>query len=229
MIRRSFLTLLLATLTPVAGPRHARGEDMNADWLIAPHHGIGRLTFGLSADEVAAFAPVYGEQGSLITYAEKPAAIEEMIALNRSSLSDETIEILRQSARDLENRASQNLTKGRVPVLLEYQDNRLDGVAVEAGHTEAHFAGQRVFSLDAREVLALFECANGAPGRYNSTEAAFDNIAVSLFSFSITSPSGKVYPMPRTNPNFQERSVTVRLAPYRPAHELDQFVEFSFK
>ncbi len=66
MIRRSFLTLLLATLTPVADPRHARGEDMNADWLIAPRHGIGRLTFGLSLNEVAALASVYGEPGNLM-------------------------------------------------------------------------------------------------------------------------------------------------------------------
>lgn len=201
---------------------------MNADWLIAPRHGIGRLTFGLSLNEVAALASVYGEPGSLMLGSDQIASTEELIALNGASMSEETIELLRQLARDVENHTWQNLTKDRLAIMLEYQDGRLAEVAVEAGHREAHFEGHRVFSLDAREVLSLFERANGAPGRYRSTEAAFDNIAVALSSFSTVSTSGKVDPMPASNPDFLERSIIVRLAPYRPAHELDQFVEFSF-
>lgn len=228
MTRGILLAVLLTALAPVADPHHARGEDMNADWLIAPHHGIGRLTFGLTPDEVASMAPLYGEPSPLMQGSDSASATEEVIAQFGATMSEETIAILRQAARDLENFASQNLTKDGLPILLEYRDGRLDGVTVEAGHGEAHFEGQRVFELDALEVLALFERANGAPGRYRSTEAAFDNIAVSLFSFTITSPKGEVRPIPDSNPDFADRSVTLRRKPYRPAHELDQFVTFSF-
>jgi hypothetical protein len=220
--------VLLIVLASAAGSQYARGEDMHADWLIAPHQGIGRLTFGLSPDEVAAMAALYGEPSPLRPGSDAASATEDVIVQFGDSLSEETIAILKETMRDLETLATQNLTRDGIPILLEYRDGLLHGVAVEAGHGEAHFEGRRVFELDARDVLTLFERANEAPGRYRPTEAAFDNIAVSLFAFSIASPTGEVRPMPDSNPDFRNRSVTLRREPYRPAHERDQFVTFSF-
>lgn len=202
---------------------------MSADWLIAPHEGIGRLAFGLSPEAVAATASVYGEPGPLISHASVASDVEEVIEQSGGSIPAETVAAMRRAAQDLANFSTQNLTMGQVPVLLEYRDDRLDGVTVEARHIEAHFAGKFVFRLSVLEVLTLFEQANGAPGRYRSDEAAFDNIAVSLYRFSTTSPRGEVRAMPEQNPDFQDRSVTLRRKPYRPADELDQFVTFSFK
>jgi hypothetical protein len=52
-------------------------------------------------------------------------------------------------------------------------------------------------------------------------------IAISLHCFSATS-QGQVRPMSETEPDFQDRVVTVRKEPYSPANELDQFVTHSF-
>lgn len=173
-------------------------------------------------------ATLYGKPSPLMPGAASASDVEEVIAQLGASMPEETIAILRQTSRELENFATQNLTKGRIPVLLEYRDGRLDGVTVEAGHAEARFEGERIFALGAQDVLTLFERANGAPGRYRSTEAAFDNIAVSLFCFSILSPTGEVRAMPDDSSDFKRRSVTLRREPYKPAHEQDQFVTFAF-
>lgn len=219
--------ILCATLLApaVAG---SQAEDMNADWLIAPHHGIGRLTFDLSPQAVAAMAPLYGEPSPLISQADVVSDVEAIIAQQGASMSQETIAAVRSAARGMADFATQNLTKDQVPILLEYRDGKLDGVTVEARHAQVNYAGKLLFTLSAREVLALFERANGGPGRYRSSEAAFDNIAVSLYNFSITTSQGKVRALSQADADFRERSITLRRQPYRPAEELDQFVTFSF-
>lgn len=174
-------------------------------------------------------ASVYGKPGALKSYAAVASDAEEVIAQCGATMSAETIAATRLAAREVANLATQNLTKGQTPILLEYRDGHLDGVTVEARHREASFESQLLFSLDALEVLRLFERANGAPGRYRCEEAAFDNIAVSLYRFSTTSSKGEVRANPAADPGFSARSVTLRSKPYRPADELDQFVTLSFE
>lgn len=201
---------------------------MNADWLIAPHNGIGRLTFGLSLEAVASMESLYGKPSPLKSYASVASDVEGVIAQSGTTMPAETMAALRDAAGSLANFATQNLTMGQTPILLEYRDGRLDAVTVEARHKETNFEGKLVFTLSALEVLKLFERANGAPGRYRSDEAAFDNIAVSLYQFSVTSSKGEVRVISEVDPDFRVRSVTLRREPYRPADELDQFVTFSF-
>ncbi|MFD1301420.1 hypothetical protein [Methylobacterium marchantiae] len=202
---------------------------MNPDWEVVPDTGIGRLLFGLTPEEVAAVAdPVYGAPSPLIRGAEAAADVDAMIAQLGPSLSVADISAMRQAATDLASLDRQNLEKDRTPILLEYRDGRLDGVTVEARHAETHFRNERIFSLKAREVLRLFERANGTPGRFRSNEAVFDNLAVSLFAFSRVSPQGKVQVARDDDLDFAERSVTLRRAPYRPANEMDQFITASF-
>lgn len=201
---------------------------MNADWLIAPHNGIGRLTFGLSPDAVASVASLYGKPSLLKSHAGVGSDVEALIAQSGATMSAETIDAIRRTAQELANFATQNLIMGQTPILLEYRDGRLDGVTVEARHKEANFESKLVFTLSALEVLRLFERANGAPGRYRSDEAAFDNIAVSLYRFSTTSSQGEVHAISEADPDFRDRSITLRREPYRPADELAQFVTFSF-
>lgn len=218
--------ILCAALLAPAAAASAEGEDMN--WRIAPHHGIGRLTFGLSPQAVAAMAPLYGEPSPLISQADVVSDVEAIIAQHGASLSEETIAAMRSAARGMADFATQNLTKDQVPILLEYRDGKLDGVTVEARHEQVNYAGKLLFALGAREVLALFERANGGPGRYRSSEAAFDAIAVSLYNFSTTSSQGEVRALAGRGADFRGRSITLRRQPYRPAEELDQFVTFSF-
>ena len=160
--------------------------------------------------------------------ADAAADTAALIAELGSTLSAADISAMKQAVRDLAGLDRQNLEKDRTPILLEYRDGRLDGVTVEARHAETQFRNERIFSLDAREVLRLFERANGAPGRFRSTEAAFDNLAVSLFAFSRVSPHGTVQVLREDDPDFAGRSVTLRRKPYRPANEMDQFVTASF-
>lgn len=201
---------------------------MNADWLIVPHAGMGRLAFGLSPESVAALASLYGEPGALISQAGVAGDVEEVIAQAGASLSGDLIAAIRGAAQDLANYATQNLTKAGTPILLDYRHGVLDAVTVEARHDEVIFEGERIFALGAVDALRLFERANGAPGRYRDSEAAFDNIAVSLFCFSDTSSGGAVRAVSQAEPDFRQRSVTLRRLPYRPESELEAFVDFSF-
>ncbi|WP_019902892.1 hypothetical protein [Methylobacterium sp. 77] len=224
------LAFLLAAVSALADPLDRQGTTMNPDWLVVPRSGIGRLVFGLTPEEVAAAAdPVYGTPTPLIRGAEAAADADAVIAGMRTSLSAADISAMRQAVRDLAGLDRQNLEKDRIPILLEYRDGRLDGVTVESRHAETHFQNVRIFTLTAREVLRLFERANGAPGRFRSTEAAFDNLAVSLFAFSHVSADGKVLAMRDDDSDFAERSVTLRREPYRPANEIDRFVTASFE
>ncbi|MEP7453625.1 hypothetical protein [Phyllobacterium sp. SB3] len=201
---------------------------MNDDWLIAPHKGIGRLAFGLSPEAVSSMASLYGMPSPLMSHADVATDGEDVIAQYGATMSADTIAAVRRAAREQTNLATQNLTTGRTPILLEYRDGQLEGVTVEARHKETNFKGTLIFSRSALEVLRLFERTNEAPGRYRSDEAAFDNIAVSLYRFSTTSSNGEVRTVSEAAPDFKERSVTLRREPYRPADELDQFVTFSF-
>ena len=81
--------------------------------------------------------------------------------------------------------------------------------------------------MGARDVLALFERANGAPGRCRSTETAFDHLAVSLHGFSRRGGRG-VRAMADGAPDFAQRSVAVGAAPCQPADATDPFATQSF-
>lgn len=199
---------------------------MDADWRIVPRQGLGRLTFGLSVEEAGALASVYGKPGPLVSQAHVIDDMEKIIAMPGSTLSPEDIAVLRQKAGELRNYAIQVLT-GAGPVSLDYVEGRLVAVMIEPKSGPAHFEGQAVFGLKPREVLALFERANGAPGRYSSTEAAFDNLAVSLHAFSLTSREKVARVLAETEELFAERSITLRREPYRPADEMHRFVTVS--
>lgn len=225
------LALVLTLAAACAEPTQPQDHDMDTDWLIVPHQGVGRLTFGLSPEAVASMEATYGKPSPLLSHAYLLATVEDQITSAGTSLTVDTAEAMRQAARAVANLATQNLEIDQVPILLEYRDGRLDTITVEAGRTQTSFAGQAIFALDARDALALFEHANGAPGRYASDFAAFDNIAVSLYRFSITTPEGAVRAATQDDRDFNIRSVTVRRKPYYPTDEdeLDAFVTFSFK
>lgn len=197
---------------------------MDADWKLEPGRGLGRLTFGLSPEEVAALAPIYGKPRPLRSHAYVAADLEKVLVASGAgaTMSPQDLAEARKAAADLANFATQNL-QGTPLVLLEYRDLKLTGVACEQRSGRAHFEGQDLSGLESRDVLALFERANGGPGRYRSTEAAFDGLAASLHAFSQSSKAGQMRYLDAGDEDFKERSVTLRREPYRPDGEMDQF------
>ncbi|WP_020177755.1 hypothetical protein [Methylopila sp. M107] len=196
---------------------------MSDPWRIDPLQGLGLLRFGMSPAEVAALADVYGAPTALLDNAYVIASTEDIIAQFGHDMSPDEIATLRQIALEQATLVSQNLD-GPAPTLLEYHDGRLDCVMVEPACGPVTFQDRPVFDLDARDALALFETANGAPGRYRSTEAAFDNLAVSLGSFSVIAPAGSLQILTQADDEFSERSIAVRQVPYRPENEIGQFI-----
>ncbi|MGK6316984.1 hypothetical protein [Neorhizobium sp. DT-125] len=145
-IRAIFLTaLLIVGFAAAADPLKPQGDNMNDDWLIAPHKGVGRLTFGLSPEAVASMASLYGKPSPLMSHADAASEVEEVIAQHGATMSRETIAVVRWAAQEQANLSTQNLMKEQIPVLLEYRDGRLDGVTVEARHKETNFQGKLVF------------------------------------------------------------------------------------
>lgn len=204
---------------------------MNADWLVKPKVGVGRLEFGLTPDEVAGMADVYGSPSPLvkaIDEADLDAMFRDLPDM-AGYVSEDDIAALRQAIGGQEDFHRQNLEMNETPILLEYRRGRLDGVTVEARHIETHFANERIFSMAASDVLRICQRANGGQGRFRSNEAAFDNIAVSLFAFSQVSERSEVQAATRNDPDFHARSLTLRREPYLPANELDRFVRASFE
>lgn len=199
---------------------------MQADWQIRPKQGLGKLVFGLPVEAVAALAPTYGTPSPFMTHHHMIETIETTIAQLGPALSAEDAAVLRRAAEQ-QARLGTQVLHGAGPTLLEYDGGRLSGVGVEAKCGPAHFESQALFAMSARDVLALFETANGAPGRCRSTETAFDNLAVSLHCFSRRDARG-VHAMADRDRDFAQRSVTVRAAPYQPPDEMDQFVTHSF-
>ena len=137
---------------------------MSADWLVKPKVGIGRLEFGLSPDEVAALADVYGSPGPLmkpVGAADLDAPVRALPAM-AAYVSEEDIAALRQAMGGQADFDQQNLEMNETPILLEYRVGRLDGVTVEARHIETQFANARIFSMAASEVLRICQRQWGA-------------------------------------------------------------------
>lgn len=72
---------------------------MNADWLFAPHNGIGRLSFSLSPQAVASVASLYGNPSPLNSHAAVASDVEEVIDQTGATLSARTIDAMRRAAR----------------------------------------------------------------------------------------------------------------------------------
>lgn len=71
-------------------------------------------------------------------------------------------------------------TRGNPGLILGYQDDRLAEIMPAQNQRPLFLDGKDVLSIGALESLALLERLNGGPGRYAATEAAFDNLAMSV-------------------------------------------------
>lgn len=115
-------------------------------------------------------------------------------------------------------------TRGDPGLVLSYEADHLVQIMPAAGQRPLLLNGRDVFSLSATEALALLELWNGGPGRYASTEAAFDKLAISVDGFSTAHRSDGVRILGEADERFRQRTVTMRQRPYLPEGELDRFI-----
>lgn len=115
-------------------------------------------------------------------------------------------------------------TRGEPGLVLGYEADRLVEIMPAIGQRPLFLDGKDIFSLRGLEPLALLERLNDGPGRYASTEAAFDTLAISLDGFCVTDPATGVRVLNETDERFQGRTVTLRPTPYLPEGEMDRFI-----
>jgi hypothetical protein len=75
----------------------------------------------------------------------------------------------------------------------------------------------------------LLERLNASPGRYADTEAAFDNLAISVNGFSVSDSTAGVLALDDSDERFRERTVTLRKDPYLPEQEMHRYVLHSLR
>ena len=81
-------------------------------------------------------------------------------------------------------------------------------------NVEATIFGVELFTIEPGSLLTTLEIQNREPGRYRSSEAAFDHLAISLYGFSILGEDGKIEVLSAVDPRAEDRSITLRASPY---------------
>lgn len=198
---------------------------MENAWTIKPRVGLGDIKFGMTLSEISSLNTIYGELGSAVMDRHRVDATEDTIAKFGKFFSEEDIAALRQAAAAQSD--SQVQTSSNDGSVLTFFKSHLVEITISARKKSTNFRESILYSIDCQSVLALLERANGAPGRYGSTGAAFDNIAVYLDSFSFVQ-NGIIRPMPSTDKRFRERTIGLREAPYSHDDMLPEFVTHSF-
>jgi hypothetical protein len=203
-------------------------EKYDNNWQVKVKIGLGQLRFGDSQDNVDKFSGIYG--ASIRRGADRipDTIMQDTLSQFGEGLSEEEKQqILDLYAEHGPSESSVTEVRGDQGLILTYEADRLVAVMIGRGHAEANIDGQQIFLMNGRDMLALAESLNKEPGRYRSTQAAFDNIALSLDGFSFVDKQGAVQLMAETDERFEGRTLEIREKPYMPAEEMDQFVVHS--
>jgi hypothetical protein len=203
--------------------------DKEDNWKILPKLGLGRLQFGARFLEIEKFAGIYGNVDGKSSDRISDSILRETLEQFGDDLTaEEKQEISELYEQKGPSSSSSTEVRGAGGLVLGYEDGRLSTIMMNVEHNAVTLDNQQIFSLPTRTALLLIETLNRAPGRYRSTQAAFDNISISLDGFSDTDKNRLVSPMLVTDERFANRTVELRAVPYLPADELDKFVKHSF-
>lgn len=200
---------------------------MTADgtWTVRPRMGLGKLEFGMSPAQVDALSDAYGAVTGRGSAAAPDDVLHETLEKFGGAMSeDEKQEFLALYAQMGPSADSVTETRGDPGLVLSYSADRLVEIMPARGQRPLFLDGQDLLSLGARETLALLERLNGGPGRYAGTEAAFDELAISVDGFTITDPSIGVLMLDEADERSQGRTVILRQQPYLPEGETGRFI-----
>ncbi|MEH3130215.1 MAG: hypothetical protein PGN27_09690 [Mycolicibacterium neoaurum] len=184
----------------------------DADWTIRPRLGLGRLEFGMSPVQVDALTSTYGAR----TGRGADRVTDDMLR--------ETLAMFGDAMTDDEKRAfiaeytgggpsSDSVTETRGNVVLRYEADRL--CEIMHSRRPLFLDGRDLFALSGLDALRLLQRLNAGPGRYADTEAAFDELAISVDGFSVHDPTAGVLALDDGDERFRQRTVTLRDLPYQ--------------
>jgi len=199
-----------------------------ADWTIRPREGLGRLEFGMSPAQVDLLSATYGT----ITGRGADRVADDMLR--------ETLEMFGDAMSDDEKQAfiaeyadngppADSVSETRGALVLRYEADRLCEIMPAGPRRPLFLDGRDVFAPRGLEPLELLERLNGGPGRYLDTEAAFDNLAISVSGFGVSDATTGVLPLGESDERFQERTATLREVPYLPEQEVHRYVLHSVR
>lgn len=196
-----------------------------SDWTVFPGKGLGRLKFGMSAAQVNALSGAYGAVTGRGNDRVPDDILHDTLEKFGAAMSNEEkqalISLYAQNGPSADNVTE---TRGNPSLILGYQNDRLAEIMPAQNQRPLFLDGKDVLSLCALESLALLERLNGGPGRYAATEAAFDNLAMSVDGFCVADPITGVRMLDEADKRFAGRTVTLRAEPYLPEGEMDRFV-----
>jgi hypothetical protein len=198
---------------------------VEADWTVFPCKGLGKLEFGMSPAQVDALSETYGAVTGRINDRIPDDILRETLQKFGDGLSDEEKQALIAAYADSGPSADGvTETRGDPGLVLRYQSDRLVEIMPACKQRPLFLDGRDIFSLRELEPLALLERLNEGPGRYADTEAAFDNLAISVDGFCVTDPATGVRTLDETDERFLGRTVALLPSPYLPEGEMDRFI-----
>ncbi|MEI5681092.1 MULTISPECIES: hypothetical protein [unclassified Mesorhizobium] len=198
------------------------------DWTVFPGKGLGKLEFGMSPAQVDALSDTYGAVTGRRNDAIPDDILRDTLEKFGDAMSEEEKEALIAAyAQSAPSADSVTEARGNPGLVLHYEADRLVEIMPAIKQRPLFLDGKDVFSLSALEALALLERLNGGPGRYASTGAAFDKLAISTDGFCVTDAAAGVRTLDEADEQFQGRTVTLRQKPYLPEGEMDKFINHS--
>lgn len=194
-----------------------------ADWTICPREGLGRLEFGMSPAQVDSLSATYGTITGRGADRVADDLLRETLAMFGDAMSDdEKRAFIAEYAGN--GPPADSVTETRGDLVLRYEADRLCEIMPAGPRHPLFLDGRDVFALRGVAPLELLERLNASPGRYADTEAAFDNLAISVNGFSVSDSTAGVLALDDSDERFRERTVTLREDPYLPEQQMHRYV-----
>ena len=198
------------------------------DWTIRPREGLGGLEFGMSPAQVDSLSATYGTITGRGADRVADDMLRETLAMFGDAMSDDEKQAFIAAYAD-NGPPADSVTETRGALVLRYDADRLCEIMPAGPRHPLFLDGKDVFALRGLEPLELLERLNEGPGRYADTEAAFDNLAISVNGFSVSDSAAGVLALDDSDKRFQERTATLREDPYLPEQEMHRYVMHSFR
>ncbi len=166
----------------------------------------------MSPAQVDALSATYGACTGRAADRVADDMLRETLAMFGDALSDDEKRAFIAEYTD-NGPPANSVTETRGDLVLRYEADQLCEI-MHSGRP-LFLDGRDIFALAGLAALRLLERLNGGPGRYADTEAAFDDLAISVDGFSAHDPSTGVVALGDSDERFRQRTVLLRDLPYR--------------